>query len=175
MKKIILVAALIVASICASAQTKKELNAKIVKLEANLNLLESKVKKLESEKQLNESEIVRLNNKIAQTEQENTVLRNQATSQDQTIEKNNLLTEPNQKQRCKAITQSGSQCSRNAQEGSEYCFQHVKTYDPKSTSTKSSVKSSSGSSTGSGRTIYTGPKGGKYYINSSGKKVYVKK
>ncbi|NQW69473.1 MAG: hypothetical protein HQ457_03740 [Betaproteobacteria bacterium] len=28
---------------------------------------------------------------------------------------------------------------------------------------------------GSGRTIYTGPRGGQYYINDSGKKVYVPK
>jgi micrococcal nuclease len=39
--------------------------------------------------------------------------------------------------------------------------------------TKTSVSSSSSSS--SDRTIYTGPRGGKYYINSKGKKVYIKK
>jgi colicin import membrane protein len=41
---------------------------------------------------------------------------------------------------------------------------------------KSSVSSSGSSSgaTGDGRVIHTGPRGGKYYINSNGKKVYVK-
>lgn len=37
-----------------------------------------------------------------------------------------------------------------------------------------SSNSSTKNTTPSGRTIYTGPRGGKYYINSSGKKVYVK-
>lgn len=44
---------------------------------------------------------------------------------------------------------------------------------PPKPETKSSVSSSSSSS--SERTIYTGPRGGKYYINSKGKKVYIKK
>ena len=61
-------------------------------------------------------------------------------------------------QQCKAITASGSQCSRKVEVGSDYCWQHKKT------------KTTSGS-----REIHTGPRGGKYYINSSGKKVYVKR
>ena len=61
-------------------------------------------------------------------------------------------------QQCKAITASGTQCSRKAEVGSDYCWQHKKT------------KVTSGS-----REIYTGPRGGRYYINSSGKKVYVKR
>ncbi len=70
---------------------------------------------------------------------------------------------------CKAITKKGTQCSRNAQEGSDYCWQHSKT---KST-IKSETKSSNSNS--SGRTIYTGPRGGKYYINKNGNKTYIKK
>jgi micrococcal nuclease len=43
-------------------------------------------------------------------------------------------------------------------------------------SVTSSVKSPSSSSSGSSdRTVMTGPRGGKYYINSKGKKVYIKK
>lgn len=45
---------------------------------------------------------------------------------------------------------------------------------PATTTTSSTTSSSSKSTTPSGRTIYTGPRGGKYYINSSGKKVYIK-
>jgi hypothetical protein len=37
------------------------------------------------------------------------------------------------------------------------------------------IKSGSSVSSSSDKTIYTGPRGGKYYINSKGKKVYVKK
>lgn len=68
---------------------------------------------------------------------------------------------------CKAITKKGTQCSRNAEEGSDYCWQHNKT--------KSNVKSETNSYNSSGRTIHTGPRGGKYYINSNGKKTYIKK
>lgn len=65
--------------------------------------------------------------------------------------------------RCQAITAAGTQCTRKAQPGSKYCWQH-QNYG-KSTS-------SSGSND---RQIYTGPRGGQYYINSNGKKVYVRK
>ena len=73
--------------------------------------------------------------------------------------------------RCKAITLKGSQCSRKSEAGSDYCWQHKNNGQAKST-VKSSG-SSSGSS-GSGRTILTGPRGGKYYINKNGKKTYIK-
>lgn len=76
--------------------------------------------------------------------------------------------------RCIAITNAGTQCSRNAEPGSDYCWQHKKTYEP-TTSTSVTKTTSSSSTTSTGRTIHTGPRGGKYYINSSGKKVYVKK
>jgi colicin import membrane protein len=82
--------------------------------------------------------------------------------------------------RCQAITAKGTQCTRTAESGSKYCWQHKSTYEPASTATSSSTKSnfSSGKSSGSttsGRTIYTGPRGGKYYINSHGNKTYIKK
>ncbi len=50
---------------------------------------------------------------------------------------------------------------------------------PASTSSYSPRKTSSYSrssySSSSGRTIYTGPRGGRYYINSKGNKVYIKR
>lgn len=70
--------------------------------------------------------------------------------------------------RCKAITAKGTQCSRNAEPGSDYCWQHQE-----NSSTTTVTQKSSSSSTS--RTIYTGPRGGKYYINSKGNKVYIKK
>ena len=69
--------------------------------------------------------------------------------------------------RCTAITAKGTQCSRNAQSGSEFCWQHVGSSDSK-TINKSSQPSGSS-------TIHTGPRGGQYRINSSGKKVYIPK
>lgn len=68
---------------------------------------------------------------------------------------------------CKAITQNGTQCKRNAQDESGYCWQHK--------NKEVNTQSNSPEYNNSGRTIYTGPRGGKYYINSKGKKVYVKK
>lgn len=68
---------------------------------------------------------------------------------------------------CKAITQNGTQCKRNAQDESGYCWQHK--------NKEVNTKSTNPEYNDSGKTIYTGPRGGKYYINSKGKKVYVKK
>lgn len=44
---------------------------------------------------------------------------------------------------------------------------------PKTQLLKKNTSSSSGS-TGNGQTIQTGPRGGKYYINSNGNKTYIK-
>jgi len=43
------------------------------------------------------------------------------------------------------------------------------------TGSQTSLKLAASTSSSSGRVIHTGPRGGKYYINSKGKKVYVKK
>jgi len=78
--------------------------------------------------------------------------------------------------RCIAITNAGTQCSRNADPGSDYCWQHKKTYEPTTSSSVSTTTTpTKNTTTSSGQTIQTGPRGGQYYINSSGKKVYVKK
>lgn len=73
-------------------------------------------------------------------------------------------------QQCAAITKKGTRCSRRAQPGSLYCWQHQG---------QQSAVDSPGAGTPSvesdaGRTICTGPRGGKYYINSHGKKTYVR-
>jgi len=65
--------------------------------------------------------------------------------------------------RCQAITATGTQCTRKAQPGSKYCWQHQN---------YGKTSSPSGSSD---RQILTGPRGGQYYINSNGKKVYIRK
>lgn len=66
---------------------------------------------------------------------------------------------------CKATTKKGTQCSRNAKEGSDYCWQHQGF---------SGGGNSQSISSGS-REILTGPRGGQYYINSKGKKTYIRK
>lgn len=66
---------------------------------------------------------------------------------------------------CKAITKAGTRCSRNAEAGSDYCWQHK----------NSNVQSKKADSYSSDKIYHTGPRGGQYYINSKGKKVYKKK
>lgn len=65
---------------------------------------------------------------------------------------------------CAAMTKDGTQCSRTAQYGSRYCWQHIE-----------KLKNSSSSSYNSGHVWHTGPRGGQYYINSKGNKVYRKR
>jgi colicin import membrane protein len=172
MKKISLSIALILAVMCTFAQSKQELKLMISSLENRLEVLNSKFESLERTVNSQNLEILTLKSKLAETQSSVLNRAGEVGEKAEVVPESQTTSE---RKRCKAITASGTQCSRDAQEGSDYCWQHAKTYDPKSTSTKSSVKSSSGSSTGSGRTIYTGPRGGKYYINGSGKKVYIKK
>jgi colicin import membrane protein len=107
-----------------------------------------------------------------------TVLENVIKSKSDSIKTSNAISQEKvinqEKKRCIATTTAGYQCSRNADEGSDYCWQHKKMYEP-SSSTTSSKSSSVSNSSSSSRTIHTGPRGGKYYINSKGNKVYVKK
>lgn len=69
--------------------------------------------------------------------------------------------------RCEAATQSGTRCTRNAEVGSLYCWQHQQA--------SSTLNSRATPTTPPERTILTGPRGGKYYINSKGKKTYIRK
>lgn len=81
---------------------------------------------------------------------------------------------------CKGTTKSGTRCKNKTLNANEYCHLHqsqVKssastvTTTTKTTTTTTKTPSSTGSSS---RTIHTGPRGGKYYINSSGNKTYIK-
>lgn len=65
-----------------------------------------------------------------------------------------------QASQCAAITKKGTRCSRSAQSGSKYCWQHQ------------TSESKPKSSYNSGHVWQTGPRGGQYYINSKGNKVY---
>lgn len=51
----------------------------------------------------------------------------------------------------------------------------INSSNPDSPSIKSTNQSISTGATGEGQKIYTGPRGGRYYINGSGKKVYIKR
>ena len=104
---------------------------------------------------------------------------------------NNVISQGNKDtmafRQCKAITKKGTRCTRQAAPGSDYCWQHkgnssdnsiYQSNSEKTSSSQSSPSSASSSKNGttsSGYQIYTGPRGGKYYINGSGKKVYVRR
>lgn len=176
MKKLIIILTFIIPLFCLS-QTKKELTARIAAIENAQSGVINEVKILREDNASFKTEIANL-------KRENELLRQQISNnqaKSQTGETASPATEQNNTVpgQCKAITSKGTQCSRTADVGSEYCWQHKATYEPNSTPTNavSPTKSSgsSGGSTGSGREIHTGPRGGKYYINSKGNKVYIKK
>jgi hypothetical protein len=75
-------------------------------------------------------------------------------------------TQEQERGQCKAITKAGTRCSRKAAEGSDFCWQHASsTSTPEYNNTPTHSTSYSTSS----RTIYTGPRGGKYYIGLANK------
>lgn len=74
-------------------------------------------------------------------------------------------TKENGSNQCIAITKKGTRCKRIVQPGSQYCWQHQE----QAISTKASSNYSED------RTIYTGPRGGRYYYNSKGHKTYLRR
>lgn len=66
---------------------------------------------------------------------------------------------------CKAITSGGKRCRRLHEPNILYCWQHK----------KDSISIKDLPAPKQDRVIHTGPRGGRYYINSKGNKVYIKK
>lgn len=58
-----------------------------------------------------------------------------------------------QNNQCKAVTSKGTQCTRKAQDGTDYCWQHTGTSNNQSTTSKTSmsIKTTSASSISGGR------------------------
>ena len=158
------------------AQSKKEIQQKLSALEASQSSLFIEVSSLTQD-------VAILKSELKSVRRENDLLKQLVASgsgkqsiADTTSQKSVINTSAPGK--CKAITSKGTQCSRTADAGSEYCWQHKATYEPNSTPSNavspSKSSGSSGGATGSGREIHTGPRGGKYYINSKGNKTYIK-
>jgi regulator of replication initiation timing len=163
------------------SQSKKDLHEQVTALTAEKQKLMDDVLNLKQQ-------IIDLKTEILDYKNENgklqTELATRNTSSQNTSEAaiatQNVTNSQTSSGRCQAITAKGTQCTRSAEPGSKYCWQHKKTYEPASTSTSSSSnasKSSTNSSSSSygGRVIQTGPRGGQYYINSHGNKTYIKK
>ncbi len=76
---------------------------------------------------------------------------------------------------CKGTTKSGTRCKNKTLNANGYCHLHQSQVSSSgNTVIKSTTKSTKSSYSGS-KTIHTGPRGGKYYINKNGNKTYIKK
>lgn len=173
MKRIIISLLLIFVAFPMLAQSKKDLKYEIYTLKKQVTEIEAL--KAENESLKSENQI--LKTKIEKFEFAEKNGFSAETSNDQVNKTENQ--EQAVKGQCKAITKAGTQCKRLASEGSDYCWQHqgAGTYKQEKntkSSTSSSYKSTGSSSYSGSRTIHTGPRGGKYYINKNGNKTYLK-
>lgn len=177
MKSPILIFLLLFFAAYAFPQSKKDLAAQINLLSVKIDAVNSKFELLSEQNKSLNKDITSLNLKLSDSEREIQSLKSQLNQGNSLQEKPSQPSSEknlqNPSKRCKAITSAGSQCSRNADEGSEYCWQHKKTYEPDKPS--KSTSGSNGSSNYNGKEIQTGPRGGQYYINSKGNKTYIKK
>lgn len=185
MKFTFLVITLVVFSLVGFSQSKKELQEQIKTLNTEKSTLQDDKTKLGELILELKQQILDLKTENLDCRNANETLQSQISSAP-TSNSNNVLgiTSPSSSssttKRCLAITAKGTQCTREAESGSDYCWQHKSTYEPYNVlSTKSSssstYKATSSPSSASGRTLITGPRGGTYYINSKGNKTYVKK
>jgi colicin import membrane protein len=175
MKTVLLIVLItIIGSYKTIAQSKKELESQISVLTAKIETLTAEVSLLKEQFKSCDDEIKKVRMNLTDAQKEIQQLKEQVKSKNESTivvgSPNQNKTEKQQSEkRCMAITSTGNQCSRSVDEGSNYCWQHKKTYEP-SKSNEDSKESNS-----NGNVIQTGPRGGKYYINSKGKKVYIKK
>lgn len=144
-------------SVEAMYRSKKELKNENYSLKIALQKSNDTIQQMKNSIDLLNQEIVSLKNKLS-------ILNSKSVSNELNTNIEDKDKSDIEKKRCKAYTLKGTQCSRNAQPNSDYCWQH----QSKSNSYKNS------SNRKSDKTIYTGPRGGKYYINSNGKKVYLR-
>lgn len=163
MKKIALLILLgAAAMVPAFGQSRSEMRKEIAELKARLDSCQVVIGNLKSEKDNLISQIEEIKKFIngypkheGSTEETKTVANSSSSS--------TTTATPAKGKQCAAITKAGTRCSRTAEAGSDYCWQHKQS------------SSSSSSSYNSGHVWHTGPRGGQYYINSNGKKVYRKK
>ena len=169
MKRIVLLIVPIFMTICGYGQSKSELKAKVEELSAIIESLQGQIHELN---QQNKSLVMQINEikdfvnsypRIHRSDDANSVGNSieESTSEESTSNES-------EKQQCAATTKDGTRCLRMAQDGSRYCWQHLEKL--RSTST-----SPSSTSYDSGRVWHIGPRGGQYYINSKGNKVYKKR
>lgn len=163
MKKIALLILLIIAAVVpALGQSRSEMRKEIAELKARLDSCQIVIGSLKSEKDNLISQIEEIKKFI------NGYPKHEGSTEETKTAANSLSSStttatPAKGKQCAAITKAGTRCSRTAEAGSDYCWQHKQS------------SSSSSSSYNSGHVWHTGPRGGQYYINNNGKKVYRKK
>ena len=155
------------------SQSKQVLIERISTLTARIDAINAEIQLLKEQNKNQTIEIEALRLKISTFAQSPAV--SQPNSNENPLKS---VQEPansqNTAKRCIAITAAGAQCSRNAEVGSEYCWQHRKSAESSVPSITNQANPTTKSSY-QGHEIQTGPRGGKYYINSKGNKTYIKK
>jgi hypothetical protein len=170
LRKLPLIIALLL-SITAFPQSKKELQLKIDSLITVTNTLKNETEALKSENIALKNAINKIESTVNEAANSFPKTANQQIGTTTGTSTTPSSSEQPIKKQCKATTQSGTQCSRNSEDGSDYCWQHkTQTSATPSTTPKPGSSSYSGS-----KSIQTGSRGGQYYINSKGNKTYVKR
>ena len=146
---------------CATPEQVTRQSDRIDELQKEVSYLHGKIDELNAS-------IQNLNSYLSNSQAQPKVVPNQNSSASDNLE---VLDQ------CQAATKKGSQCSRKAQAGSKFCWQHqgstttIEKSNSVDTNSNTAIKSNSSAGDGS---IHTGPRGGQYRISASGKKVYIK-
>lgn len=112
------------------AQSKSDLFNAILALDAKIVALESKVDKLKDENMNLKLEVQLLKASLKESgypyipKPENNNNQSNSNNLNSQPKNNTQQTKPVSSGRCQATTKKGSQCSRNAQPGRNYCYQH---------------------------------------------------
>lgn len=164
MKKIALLILLIIAAVVPTlGQSRTEMRKEIAKLKAQLDSCQVVIGNLKSEKDNLIFQIEEIKKFINNYPKHTEAARGTKVAANSSSSSTTTAATPAKAKQCAAITKAGTRCSRTAEAGSDYCWQHKQ------------PSSSSSSSYNSGHVWHTGPRGGQYYINSNGKKVYRRK
>jgi hypothetical protein len=115
-------------------QEVKMLSAKVDSLARIIDTLTQLNKTLDEEFTWIENELVNLHTAQPQKSKTASAIAAPATQTETVVAK------PANDWQCQALTSSGKRCSRPAIEGSKYCWQHKKTYEPNSPSPESKPK-----------------------------------
>jgi len=116
-------------------QEVKVLSAKVDSLTRIVDTLTKQNKTLDEEFTWIENELVKLNSAKQPTKTQVAKAASAPATQPESI-----VAKPVTDWQCQAMTSAGKRCSRPAIEGSKYCWQHKKTYEPNSPAKDSDPK-----------------------------------